>query len=222
MKAFILLFSTCWFLSAAAQDYQGWCTPEKAAAITNLIRSERPLLCVDLGTFGGATLSIIAKALKTNNAGIVYGIDAWSNTEAARGFHPGTELYDWWSTVNMNQVFHGLLWQLHKDSLADFCKLYKMTTAEALSLFPNESIDLLHIDANHGENGFFFDVFYYYPKVKNNGYILLNDAHWISARKSVIYLLENCELCIPYHESMTYLLFKKDSQTRRIADQLWR
>lgn len=209
-------------LEAYTGKYQGWCSPEKEKIISNLICSEQPLLCVDLGTFGGATLSVIAKALKANNKGIVYGIDAWSNMEASKGFHEGTELYKWWSTINMNQVFHEFLWNLNSDSLASVCKIYKMTTEEALSLFENESIDFLHIDANHGENGFFFDVFHYYPKVKDQGYILLNDANWISARKSVIYLLENCELCIPYHESMTYLLFKKSSKTKKIADQLWR
>jgi hypothetical protein len=98
----------------------------------------------------------------------------------------------------------------------------EMTSAEALSLFEDESIDFLHIDGSHSENGFFFDAFHYYPKVKNNGYILLNDANWISARKSVIYLLENCELCTLYHEAMPYLLFKKTAEVKKIADQLWR
>ncbi len=204
------------------KDYQGWCLEEKADLIIDLIRDQKPQVCVDLGTFGGAALSVIAKSLADNGSGIVFAVDAWSNKEAAKGFQEGSRLYEWWSKIDLTQVYFQFLQQLNIDHLKEICKVYKKTSAEASALFQEESIDFLHIDGNHSENGFFSDVYNYYPKVKEGGYILLNDANWVSARKAVIYLLENCELCIPYHEKMTYLLFKKSSQVEKIADQLWR
>ncbi len=202
--------------------YKGWCSEEKGALIIDLLRAQKPELSVDIGTYGGATLSVIAKTVALNQTGIVYTIDAWSNEEAVRGFQVGSRLYHWWLGEDFNWIYFQLRQQLNVDRIAKVCKLCRMSSAEALSLFADESIDFLHIDGNHSENGIFFDAFHYYPKVKYGGYILLNDANWISARKAVIYLLENCELCIPYHENMTYLLFKKTVEVKRVADQLWR
>lgn len=202
--------------------YHGWCVEEKANLIIDVIRREKPQVCVDLGTYGGATFSVIAKSVQVNGMGVVFAIDPWSNEEAVKGFQKNSRLFNWWSQIDLNWVYFQFLQQLQQDGLKEVSKIYRMTSAKALSLFEDESIDFLHIDGNHSENGFFFDVFQYYPKVKNNGFVLLNDANWVSARKAVIYLLENCELCIPYHEGMTYLLFKKTSEVKKIADQIWR
>jgi len=203
------------------QYYPGWCSSQKAELIMDKLNQEKLELCVEIGTFGGATISVIAKTLKFKQCGTVFAIDPWLNEEAIKGFYPNTPFYEWWSKINLEEIFKQFQQQLKKDQLSNI-KIYRMTSQEALGHFQDNSIDFLHIDGNHSENGVFFDVINYYPKVKDGGYILLNDANWIAMRKALVYLLENTDLCTPYFESQPFLLFKKSHRIKSIADQLWR
>lgn len=204
------------------QDYQGWCAPEKANVLADLLWRTRPTACVEIGTFGGATLSVIAKTLRYNGNGFVVSIDAWSNQEAVRNFHPDTPFYQWWKQIDFPPIRDKLVAQLEKDDLSLQVHLLMMSSQDAVPLFRDESIDFLIIDGNHSQECVFFDVFHYYPKVKDGGYIFLNDTNWLSMRKALMYLLEYADLCSPYHDSAPFLIFKKSLATHRIADQLWK
>ena len=120
------------------QNYYGWCSVEKAELIMDIIQSERPLVCVDIGTFGGAAFSVIAKTVKYNGKGMVFAIDPWSKAEATKGFHPTSRLYKWWSEVDLDGVFRQFCYRLGEDHLLDVSQVYRLTSAEALPLFEDE------------------------------------------------------------------------------------
>jgi len=42
----------------------GWCSPEKAQHLVDLVLETKPQVCVDIGTFGGRSLFPVASALK--------------------------------------------------------------------------------------------------------------------------------------------------------------
>jgi predicted O-methyltransferase YrrM len=196
-------------VSNEISNYQGWCSKEKASFMMDHIRLQKPQLCVEIGVFGGASLSVIAKTLKYNQYGTVIAIDAWSNSECVKGYEPKTNFYDWWSKVDLKRIHQDFVTQLKKDKIFDICYIVKKPSQEALNLIADESIDFLHIDGNHSENSAFFDVCNYLPKVKKGGFILLNDVNWPSMTKAFMYLLQNCELCSLYSDSTPFLLFKK-------------
>ena len=61
------------FLSPATP---GWCTPEKAAAMVEIIADDRPRIVVEIGVFAGRSLGVIGMALRENGVmARAYGLD---------------------------------------------------------------------------------------------------------------------------------------------------
>lgn len=83
-----------------------------------------------------------------------------------------------------------------------------MTSEQAVLQFPDESINILHIDGNHTEQIALADAKMFLPKVKKGGYIWFDDVNWSSTNKAVQFLTENCTLDETRSTSM-YFLFKK-------------
>eukprot|EP00756_Hemistasia_phaeocysticola_P048941 Hpha_TRINITY_DN2335_c0_g1::TRINITY_DN2335_c0_g1_i2::g.327::m.327 len=54
--------------------------------------------------------------------------------------------------------------------------LHHMTTLDAVSLFPNNSIDVLYVDALHTYEGVNADIVAWHPKLRKGGYVVFNDV----------------------------------------------
>jgi hypothetical protein len=85
----------------------------------------------------------------------------------------------------------------------------RMTSKESVIFFPDNSIDILHIDGNHSEDPALFDAKNWLPKVRPGGYIWFDDANWPTTKKAVDYLLETCELDPSSKREDAYLLLRK-------------
>jgi predicted O-methyltransferase YrrM len=187
---------------------EGWCTPEKARRMMDLIYEVKPEVCVEIGVFGGASIYPTASALKFLNHGQVYAIDPWMNSYCLDGYTQDNPNYQWWSRVDLDYIYLAFVNMLDYFQLSSYCTIMRMTGLIALDRFADESIDILHIDGNHTENIALGDVQMYLPKVKKGGYIWLDDANWPTTRLAQEFLLANCTR----DESRStdeYLLFKK-------------
>lgn len=194
---------------ASLNEVVGWCSQKKAEKMMDLIHDTHPKVCVEIGVFGGASLFPTAQALCFLGDGIVYGIDPWSKQEALKGYSSNDPNYVWWSQIDMQTIYYQLFSFIYRNQLTFFCSVKRMTSAEALSDFVDESIDILHIDGNHSAAAILFDVTSYYPKVKKGGYIWLNDADWSSAINAVIFLSDNAEWDAERSYKNKCLLFRK-------------
>jgi predicted O-methyltransferase YrrM len=188
---------------------QGWCSPEKATRMMDLIYKTHPEVCVEVGVYGGSSVFPTATALKYLNQGVIYAIDPWRNEDCLVGYKPGDPNYNWWNKIDLEEIYRGFLHILKRHKLTDYCEVVRMTGAEAVSHFDDESIDILHIDGNHSEESALHDAQAYLPKVKKGGYIWFDDANWSSTKKAVSYLLDHCELSPSSKLSDPYLLFQK-------------
>ena len=74
---------------------QGWCTKEKATRMMNLIHEINPMICVEIGVFGGASIYPTACALKFQDQGTIYAIDPWENSDCLEGYAPNDPNYQW-------------------------------------------------------------------------------------------------------------------------------
>ena len=171
--------------------FTGWCVIEKANHLMDFIYDYKPNICVEIGTFGGASTLPIASALKYLKQGQVFCIDAWDNHEAVKGLPLDDPNYNWWKEINFAVIRQAFLYQTIKGQIQKWCTVLDMNSLQASYTFADESIDLLYIDGNFSKDGSLQDVTLYLPKVKKGGTIWLNDAHTEAKLPSVEFLMEH-------------------------------
>ena len=172
---------------------------------------ERLQVCVEVGTFSGASALPILTALKYLQVGHAYLIDAWSNQEAIKGIDNDDPNAIWWSQLDMNAVKSQFLQMLENKQLASYCTVIHAPSHQAVSKI--ESIDFLHLDGNFSEAGSLLDTQLYLPKVKSGGYILLSNVLVTVNQKptkmrALWPLFNQCEI-VSEIENGNAILFKK-------------
>ncbi len=173
-------------------EFSGWCSKEKGELLMDFIYEMKPTTCVEIGAFGGSTTFPLASAIRFNSFGKLYSIDAWNIHAAIAGLDSGDPNSIWWSTLDMGAIHNQFIAKLAEKNLNRWCSPVHMLSEKAVSLFADESIDLLYIDGNFSSQGSFQDAVLYFPKVKLGGYIWLNDAHSPAKLDAIIFLMENC------------------------------
>ncbi len=186
----------------------GWCTREKALNFIDLVLEVKPQVCVEIGVFGGRALFPVASTLKYLGQGVVIGIDPWDKIECMKYFEPtdNPQHVDWWGKVDFNFIYRAFLDMLRKYKLEKYCQAMKSTSEKAAPKI--ETIDILYIDGNHAEQIALQDVQLYLPKVRQGGYIWMNDTTWTSLQPAVELLTENCDV-IKLIDNGNCILFKK-------------
>jgi len=130
--------------------------------VYDLIRNTNPEIIVELGTHKGTSLFSMAQAVKDSNVrSSLYAIDTWQGDR-----HAG-----YYDEVVYTEV--GEIYKKYYPSLK--IKLVRKTFDQAVILFQDNSIDLLHIDGLHTSSAVTHDFNTWLPKVKQNGVILLHD-----------------------------------------------
>jgi predicted O-methyltransferase YrrM len=197
------------YLKEYHKDVEGWCSPLKVRKLYEYITIFKPSLCVEIGVFGGSSLLPQSLGLKSNQKGLIVGIDPWCNNAAIEGMENIVNK-DWWSKVDMNYIYNKLTSSIKQLNLEQYIDLIKDKAENLCANFENESIDVLHIDGNHCEKSAFNDAFSYLPKVKENGIIIFDDITWsekpgkVSTKKAHDFLLKNCQR-IEQHEDWVVL-----------------
>lgn len=201
----------------------GWCSKDKALLMMDLVKEHEFQTCVEIGVFGGASLFPIAKALHYKGSGVIWGIDAWDPEVAIKGLNPVTQKndYDWWRELDLSHFYALTCNLINMNDFWGNCKLVRMQAAYALDLFEDESIDFIHFDGNHTDPYAYQDIAEYFPKVKDGGYILLNDAFWLSLRQSLVFLLERTDAITEVHPSRSFILFRKNKERLQSANELF-
>ncbi len=181
------------FVLAHQKTIPGWCVPEKAGKMMDLIYEIRPQVCVEIGVYGGSSVYPTAAALAFVRNGIIHAIDPWKEDECLIGYDANNPNYDWWKNhSHLEAIYQMFLVTMHKHKLNRYCHVMRMTSVAALSHFADESVDILHIDGNHTENVAFSDAEMWLPKVRSGGFIWFDDVNWSTTKKAVQFMLKNC------------------------------
>jgi hypothetical protein len=128
-----------------------------------LIEKMRPRNFVELGTHTGVSFSAVNQVVKQLGlATKTYAIDTWQGDE-----HAGN--YD-------EDIFQDI--KRHTDEhYPAFARLMRMYFDQALDRFPDNSIDLLHIDGLHTYEAVLHDYATWLPKMRAGGVILFHDTN---------------------------------------------
>ncbi|MBP9013505.1 MAG: class I SAM-dependent methyltransferase, partial [Smithella sp.] len=174
----------------------------------DLIRNIKPQTIVELGTHKGTSFFSFCQAVKdAYYDASLYAIDTWRGDEHA-GFY----------NDNVFNEVRGIK-EKYYDSLK--IKFLRKTFDEAIGQFENNTIDLLHIDGLHTYTAVKNDFEKWFPKVKNDGIIMLHDIFISRDDFGVYKLWEDLKReykTIEFHHSYGLgILFKDDARYQTLT-----
>jgi hypothetical protein len=128
-----------------------------------LVSALRPNVVVELGTHNGVSFAAFCEAMQRGCIpGRCYAVDTWKGDE-----HAGH--YD--ETIFQN------LSAFNFAHYGAFSELIRLSFDEALSYFPDQSIDLLHVDGLHTYEAVSHDFSSWLPKLSDQAVVLLHDTN---------------------------------------------
>ncbi|HTH99449.1 MAG TPA: class I SAM-dependent methyltransferase [Acidisoma sp.] len=128
-----------------------------------LIDQIRPRNFVELGTHNGFSYFCVCQTVqRLGLATACYAVDSWEGDDHA-GFY-GSEVFQSVSAIN----------EAHYSGISTLMKSF---FSDALPYFPDNSLDLLHIDGRHGYEDVVEDFESWQPKLSDRGVVLFHDTN---------------------------------------------
>lgn len=153
-----------------------------------LIEQLNPRDIVELGSYRGVSFLAFCQAVQTGKlATRCFAVDSWKN-DLRNGFY-GDKIYE--ELAAYHDVRYGA-----------FSRLVRTTFAQALEHFPDNSIDLLHIEGLHAHEAVEQAFKAWLPKMSSRGVILFHDVN-VPDRGSKVYRLW-AELTAQYPENFEF------------------
>jgi hypothetical protein len=191
------------------EGIHGWCTVSKAKYMANLVAVHQLKKSVELGVWGGRSLLPIALASKTvAGAQDPVGIDPYAKSACLEGTNDPAN-NDWWAKVPYEDMYRyasRLLGPAGPYGLS--VQLLRTTSQNAVSLFADNSIDLLHQDSNHSEEVSCAEVALWHNKVRPGGFWIQDDTDWQTTQKAQV-VLEKEFGYVPFHNGGTWRVFQR-------------
>ena len=187
---------------------EGWCTREKAHKLYDLVIDIKPDKVVELGVFAGRSFIPMALALKSNEKGMITGIDPWDSTASLENYNPGDTNHTWWNDLDHNHIYNCFISSLSDYEVKPFSNYLKRTSKQCVDIFQDESIDILHQDGNHSEATSCEEIKIYTPKIKPGGLWIMDDTDWDSTFKAQELILESGYTL--QEDFRSWVIYKKD------------
>lgn len=179
-------------IDAAQPMLRGWSGKvERPHRMAQLILNERPKTVVEIGVFGGQSLVPMAMALKALRSGKIYGIDPF-NLDVILSQMAGLDCEEMWLKQNMETVRNDTIKVIDALGLRHHVVLILAESKDCSTLF--DSIDILHIDGAHTEEGALLDVNLYAKRVRQGGWVWLDDTHFPSLQPAMDELDHFCDM----------------------------
>jgi len=135
--------------------------------LIRLIQAKRVLA---IGSKYGYIPAVCAMACKDNNKGVVDFVDAsydYTKWPQDKNHWGGV---GFWNKVDVVKHFG-------KMGLNKYIKLYLMTSKDFARTTEGQQWDYIYIDGDHSYGGVKNDFNLFYPRLKNDGYLLLHDIY---------------------------------------------
>lgn len=149
-------------LAAPAKKIPGWFN--HGHKILKLIEQHRPKVCVELGTWQGASAIPVARSI-ARWGGTLTCVDTWSGELNEDGGSVGGK-----SPIMLLSCARAIV----EAGVGANVRLIPAMTVDAAEVW-SEPIDYLYVDADHSEMGVWGDLLAWVPHVKSGGLIVGDD-----------------------------------------------
>lgn len=156
----------------------GWCSRDKARLLIDAVLLKQRPTVVEVGVFGGDSLFVLAQAARHVD-GVAWGIDPWSRDDALAGMADGGANREWWGKLDLESIYRGCASKLAAMQLGDCCRLLRCRSTDPLALeaFSDGSVDVFHLDGNHGPQSL-LDAQAWDAKLKVGAHLFFDDLNW--------------------------------------------
>jgi len=203
-------------------DSGGGCSVQKGLTMAAFIMEYNLEKTADIGVYRGRSLFPQAIAHKKYTNGIVYGIDPYSKEAAIQNDHPEINdlLSDFLNNTDFNKIYTDVIRMVNKKGYEKNCLLVREKSEDAINFFKQNKMQLglIHIDGNHDTIYVMKDINNYFPLVKQDGIIVLDDISWNSVKPAYEYLLSNASFVGQYVDNQNdFGLFMKTNDSKQLS-----
>lgn len=161
----------------------GWCRPEKACRLAEIIIDNGLERIIEIGIFGGRSIVPMALAVRHQQRGCVFGLDPWDIQHALEGEIDQAQR-EWWAKVDLEAIRESFEGHANKHRLWEWLKWMRIGGVEMSALWRDGWADMIHLDADHSEVTSCRDVQLWMPKLRPGGYFIFDDCNWPSQQKA--------------------------------------
>lgn len=168
-------------LATIALDDGGGLTSLKAHAFARLVLAERPSLLVDVGVLHGRSTIALALAARYVPGARVVGVDpfdAAAYADPAQDHVHGEAVADWIATFDFDRAYADVELRIRALRLAGRCRILREPSLRAAERFEAGTVDLLHLDADHGAASVQADLAAWLPRLRPGAVLMLDDISW--------------------------------------------
>ncbi|HEY7388476.1 MAG TPA: class I SAM-dependent methyltransferase [Bryobacteraceae bacterium] len=163
-------------------DLSGWFTDVEAEVYRSLVSAIRSGTIVEVGVWKGRSLSAILDVCRANQNRL-YAVDTWRPDLRDAGYQEAA-VHDIGNVFLQNLCLLG-----HRATV----EIIREDSARACDHFPDRSVDLVFLDADHSYESVRKDLLAWFPKVAKNGVLCGHDyTTRIGVRRAVDEMFGAC------------------------------
>ena len=166
-----------------------------------------------------STANGISRDFKKIGSGrFITGIDPWE-LEAALEGNIGIENEEWWkNNVNLEDIYRGFIESVMALKLTFSCRWIRARSEHVACIWPDASIDWLHLDSNHSEIVSCRDVALWGPKMAQRATWIMDDTDWPSRTR--LWRESNRSVLKPFTTTTRTKFFHEDETKTEIRKEV--
>lgn len=159
------------------REIDGWFSDDDQRVYESLVRRYDSGRMVEVGCWKGRSLASVLPLCRELGYAYVGAVDTWEGSPSERDtYHAEAR------TVDVSAVFEH---ELRRRGLLDLVDVRIEQSLRAVSRYPDGSLDLVFLDADHDATAVTADVLAWLPKVSAGGTLAGHDIGWQSVREGL-------------------------------------
>jgi predicted O-methyltransferase YrrM len=169
------------------RQFGDWCSPNKTLDLIDLVEKVgEGAVILEIGVFKGQSLFSMAHAVKKlgYEEVLLFGIDPYKNEACTEGCNDDLN-NQWWQSIDMNAIKLGVYGVIAQQQLPVMILEMKSEDAYNSPFASAYEYNIIHIDGNHSEEKSIQDVELWTKRLKQGGYLVMDDVNWPHTQKAL-------------------------------------